>query len=535
MLVPGMETLRVPARALFLANLAAAVLAGLGVDALRPILTDPPQARRLARRIGILAISAGIAIFVLRLQAESEGARPRKNPSLAGKWPSLPLPADNLPPAPPRLTRPAGIQKHEVDAIIGRIVTEPPFWISATALLALAVIAGPGRLKRHHALTARLLGLIALAEVTWYGNQLIRTAPADRFVGPSPIESALSDLRLSRGDDLRLSARIKARDNFYGDLTASCDRVEKININDAFQLDHAALIYQPLYSIASHVRPMAERVMTFPAKENWRTLRRAILDRWSVEFVVSDRLESDPAWPIAREGHWNGRPFVIQQNHRALPRAYVVPRAITILDQPERLVASLLDIDPRRAVILDQPQSLEAPGQPGQEFRPAQWLSTDPDRPAFRVYTTAPGWLVISDTWMPGWSATLNGVPVPVLRGNLAQRVIRLPGAGDHHIAMSYDPPGLALGIIITASSLSLWLAACATAVCHGLITRRSASRSLEFKEVRGAGVEVATKSADGLQLVRVDRPVSIQHPVGNLNQQNLPNHEVRSPGSGSK
>ncbi len=39
--MPGMSGFRVPARSLFLANLAAAVLAGLGVETLRSVMTDP--------------------------------------------------------------------------------------------------------------------------------------------------------------------------------------------------------------------------------------------------------------------------------------------------------------------------------------------------------------------------------------------------------------------------------------------------------------------------------------------------------------
>ena len=40
--VPGMSWFRVPARALFLANLAGAVLAGLGVETLQKHMTDSP-------------------------------------------------------------------------------------------------------------------------------------------------------------------------------------------------------------------------------------------------------------------------------------------------------------------------------------------------------------------------------------------------------------------------------------------------------------------------------------------------------------
>ena len=62
---------------------------------------------------------------------------------------------------------------------------------------------------------------------------------------------------------------------------------------------------------------------------------------------------------------------------------------------------------------------------PRQPFTAAEWTSNDPDRPALFVTTQAPGLLVVADTWMPGWTATVDGRPAPVLRGNYAQRVDR--------------------------------------------------------------------------------------------------------------
>ena len=41
--------------------------------------------------------------------------------------------------------------------------------------------------------------------------------------------------------------RIKARDSFYGDLPASVHGIEKTNVDDAFQLDHASVLYETLY------------------------------------------------------------------------------------------------------------------------------------------------------------------------------------------------------------------------------------------------------------------------------------------------
>ena len=119
--------------------------------------------------------------------------------------------------------------------------------------------------------------------------------------------------------------RIKARDSFFGDLPAACRGIEKTNINDVFQLDHAARLYETLYPVASRPRRRRDQPMDDAVDDYHRQVRQAVFDRMSVSFLVSDRVESDPGWPVAARGYWQGSPFVIERNPTALPRAYVVP------------------------------------------------------------------------------------------------------------------------------------------------------------------------------------------------------------------
>jgi uncharacterized membrane protein YfhO len=84
------------------------------------------------------------------------------------------------------------------------------------------------------------------------------------------------------------------------------------------------------------------------------------------------------------------------------------------------------------------------------------------------VFTEAPGLLVMADTWLPGWSAQVDGRPAPIFRGNHAQRVIPLEQSGRHTIILRYSPPGLALGCALTAISALAWGAFCGIMVVRG-------------------------------------------------------------------
>ncbi len=433
--IPGVGLIRVAARSLFLANLAAAVLVGLGLETWRREFASATDWRRLGRRIG----TAGTLVIVLLVALSFE--RPTHRPTLSSA-------NIDRPPSPP---------SGRASLAAARVLGDPRFWAASSVLgLLIAVGCRPIAVRRRRTVAASI-GLLALAELAAYGSSMLRVAPASRFVGPDPIGETIA--RLSGASDRpRPAVRIKARDAFYGDLPATRSGIEKTNIGDTFQIDHASILYETLYPIASHVRPMSERRLSPEARAAWRRIRRAVLDRMGVAFLVSDRVEADPPWPVAAEGTSNGSRFVIQRNPSAMPGAYVVPGATVLPDQPGVVLPALAELDPRRTVVMPSDPMAGLPPGPRQPFAEASWISTDPDRPTFRVDTEAPGLLVITSTWMPGWSATIDGQPAPVLRGDLAHRVVPLPIPGRHVVAIRYRPPGLAAGLALSIVSTLLWL-----------------------------------------------------------------------------
>lgn len=59
--------------------------------------------------------------------------------------------------------------------------------------------------------------------------------------------------------------------------------------------------------------------------------------------------------------------------------------------------------------------------------------------------TARPSWLLISDTWYPGWQATVNGKPAPLLQANGAFRAVPIP-AGEVIVEMRFLPRSFLLG-----------------------------------------------------------------------------------------
>ncbi len=307
--VPGMSWFRVPARALFLANLAAAVLAGLGIEALREV--DRAWWRRFATVLFVLAVVGAGALCVARSPAAPHRSSALPLDHGANRMVVGSASWENSPRT-PRVSNRAALAAD-------RVLHDPCFWVSVATLGTIAVAASLLQSRPARFCAVGFMGLLALGELAWSGFGLLQTAAADRFVRRTPLAAL--------GEPAMPPLRVKARDAVYGDLAAVVDGIEKTNINDPFQLDHAALLYETLYPLASHRRPMAEQLMSKPVQNSWRLVRQAVLERMSVAYLVSDRVEPDLAWPVARVAATSQRWYVIQANRMALPRAYVVPRS----------------------------------------------------------------------------------------------------------------------------------------------------------------------------------------------------------------
>jgi hypothetical protein len=446
--VPGMSSLRVPARSLFLGNLAAAMLTGFGVESF--LRADRRWCRRFATRFAVVAVV--IVGFLAVAQLGRSPTQPYIRPS--HRTPALEVHGRSSPEKVASKTAPAGHPSVSRLAIAAnRVLHDRGFWFALCATAAVIGVGSfyPGKRAQHRAF--RLIGLVALIELGFSGFSLLQTAPAGTFVSANPL------VRLNVAT--MPAPRVKARDSVYGDLAAAVHGIEKININDYFQVEHASALYEMLYTVASHRRPLAESMITRAAEDSRRLIRQAVFDRMSVTHLVSDRVEAGPGWPVVDDALRGGSRQVVQANPSVMPRAYVVPRATIVPENAAVMLTSFAEIDARQCVLMSHdPLSSIAPGA-RQPFTLAQWTSADPDCPAFTITTEAPSLLVVTDTWMPGWSARVDDRPVAVLRGNHAQRVIPLVEPGRHTIVMRYRPPGLAVGLMISLASLAAWCVFC--------------------------------------------------------------------------
>jgi hypothetical protein len=418
-LVPGMDRFRVPGRSLFLATLGASVLAGLGFETLanRSVGLEGWKRLEWTVRQAAMLVAAGLMVGI----------------GLGFGFPS------------------------KVSLAASRLSRDGVFWLAFGGIV--VAVAWGRRRTADGQVVAVVLGVLAQVELGLHGQAILRVAPADQFLGPDPISAALLRAEPTAPGPFR----IRARDILYHDLRAESNGFEKVNINDSFQIQHAADLYETLYLLLYVLPPPDDRdPMAVAVAQFHREVRQGVLDRLGVAFLVSDHVESNPSWPLVAAGTWRGSFYAVHRNPTAMPRAYVVPRARIVADSATANLTRFRTADPHMTVQMER-DPLETVGDPRQAFRTAEWASTDPDRVVLRVATEAPGLLVVADTWMPGWTATIDGQPAPIYRGNHAQRVIALASPGHHEVIMRYEPPGLACGLAITTASALAWAVAFVT------------------------------------------------------------------------
>lgn len=144
-----------------------------------------------------------------------------------------------------------------------------------------------------------------------------------------------------------------------------------------------------------------------------------------------------------------------------LPRAFHVKRYEVATD-PARVRARLDEpsFDPRQVALLEAPPPDPAPSPPGGgpvERHDAGRVEYEPqDAHTVRVRArTPPGILVILDGYHRDWTAEESGRPVPLLRANGRYRAIPTPG-GDRVFTMRYRPRWRTPSVLASALGLVL-------------------------------------------------------------------------------
>lgn len=187
-----------------------------------------------------------------------------------------------------------------------------------------------------------------------------------------------------------------------------------------------------------------------------------LLSLLNVEYILLDK-QYKPSPPL----DLSGLEYVMEQpglrggtlyrNPNVLTRAFLVGMSETVPDSTAA-AKRLKDpqFDPTRQVVLENLTELNSHLTP--KASTVEFVFYEPERVRIRVESDESAWLILSDTFYPGWQATVNGQTTPIYPANLLFRAVNVP-SGSSIVEFTYQPASWRWGKRISMAALVCWLA----------------------------------------------------------------------------
>ena len=173
------------------------------------------------------------------------------------------------------------------------------------------------------------------------------------------------------------------------------------------------------------------------------------LDGWRI-------VAEDPApegFDFAVGGRLSLPAYTVYENTEPMPRAFVVPEARPLPEQPG-VLAALAGTDFRRLVWLEGWDGLARPGGEGAAFRPAQIVDYRPNRVTLHIPPGPGGYLVLADVWYPGWRCRVDECETPIYRADYLFRAAEV-SEGAHEVVFTFEPGSYQCGRAISLAALA--------------------------------------------------------------------------------
>jgi hypothetical protein len=428
---PGLGKVN-PTRLIFLFTLAATVTAGLGISALDGIST--------ARRRVFLGVTGLLAASTLLLALVSA------NPGVIA-WFNREYAAS--------LNWQAVSQMLATKRALASPIVLKPLLLTAGAFLLFAAYALIAGTRARLAIFALILSLLAydLISFGWYYNTatspdyLFARTPAIDFIKRQPgVFRVLADVR-----------------NGFNMNTLAPFGIEELGGYTSVYPERANRMFS--FIANRNLASRFDRWVGLSGSGQWR-----FYDLMNVRYYLTAR--GAPTTGLGLRLAFSEE-IDVYENPRALPRAFVVHRAQVEKDADAILSAMASPgFDPAATVVLEEaPAAGFAPVTPPPAPGQATIARYGEDRIEIAADLPANGWLVVSNTFFPGWGATIDGKPARLERADCAIMAIPV-AAGRHDVVLAYRPRPLVWGRALSLLGIILTLAGVAATGGPALRTR---------------------------------------------------------------
>ncbi|MGQ9555127.1 MAG: YfhO family protein [Anaerolineae bacterium] len=187
-----------------------------------------------------------------------------------------------------------------------------------------------------------------------------------------------------------------------------------------------------------------ELLRLLPKERLWPLLNVHYVITWAKELPLSSQViyqepaDQNETTYVHRLNQPGARAWLVHQAEQVAPAAVL-----------ERLAAP--DFDPWQTALLEQP--LAKPLAPSNGAEDVHIVAAAPESLTISVIASSEALLVLSEVYYPGWRASVDGTPTPLLRADYVLRAVPVP-AGSHQVELRYQPWTWRLGVAVSALSL---------------------------------------------------------------------------------
>ncbi|MBI3385657.1 YfhO family protein [Candidatus Gottesmanbacteria bacterium] len=184
--------------------------------------------------------------------------------------------------------------------------------------------------------------------------------------------------------------------------------------------------------------------------------RLRVLDTLGIRYIL-DRFENastavtfppDRFKPVYNQDGW-----IVYENLKAAPRIFLATNVIPYKNTQDFEKSFFSPtFDSSKEVLVPASTNLNVPPSSGGIV---QILSYQPNSIRIQTSANSDALLFVSDTYYPGWKASIDSVMTPIHRADYAFRAILVP-KGNHTVTFEYLPDSLALGEKVSIISLGL-------------------------------------------------------------------------------
>jgi hypothetical protein len=425
--VPGAKLFRQPGRYLALFTLAMAALSALGFDRL---WKDGPGVRRSARAV---AVGAGLVLVLLLAGAALWGQAPGTRPEswrrfVAAQFLDPENLSSNSTKKDPEFSEKA---RHYARSALLR--ASLPLAILSICLFAVS------RDRLRPRTCAVVSGAVLAAELVVFGSGFFRPYDPRQISWPPEFVDFVKN---APGYPFRI-------------VSPGAVNIPQIGKCQLAGLDHLAgyesMLLRRYCELINVVHGRPPDLVRLASSVN---RPHPVLDMLGAKlWLVSEGLPVPPGWKaVGKVNEASGDSVVLLSPH-AYPRAFLVSDSVTIPSRDERL-RFLMDpsTDLGKVVVLEV-QAARRPRAERDGARASRLRSFKEGEYEIATESASEEFLVLTETFYPGWEARIDGAPAEILRANHLVQAVLVP-PGRHTVRLEYHPRWLWPGLLVSLASI---------------------------------------------------------------------------------